>query len=68
MKLTPEEAINAATRTITNAMGISDSHSSICVGKRANVIITKEIPSLYFLPYAYTSDLIDRVILGGKVM
>ena len=68
MKLTPEEAINAATINGAYAMGISDSHGSICVGKRANVIITKEIPSLYFLPYAYTSDLIDRVILGGKVM
>ena len=68
MKLTPEEAINAPTINGAYAMGISDSHGSICVGKRANVIITKEIPSLYFLPYAYTSDLIDRVILGGKVM
>ena len=68
MKLTPEEAINAATINGAYAMGISDSHGSICVGKRANVIITKEIPSLYFLLYAYTSDLIDRVILGGKVI
>ena len=68
MKLTPEEAINAATINGAYAMGISDSHGSICVGKLANVIITKEIPSLYFLPYAYTSDLIDRVILGGKVI
>lgn len=67
MKLTPEEAINAATINSAYAMGISDSHGSVCVGKRANVIMTKEIQSLYFLPYAYTSDLIDSVILGGKV-
>jgi len=68
MKLTPEEAINAATINSAYAMGISESHGSICVGKRANVLITKEIPSLYFLPYAYTSDLVDSVILGGKVV
>ncbi len=68
MKLTPEEAINAATINSAYAMGISDTHGSICVGKRANVLITKEIPSIYYLPYAYTSDLIDSVILGGKVV
>lgn len=68
MKLTPEEAINAATINSAYAMGISDTHGSICVGKRANVIITKEISSLYFMPYAYTSDLVDSVVLGGKVV
>jgi imidazolonepropionase len=68
MKLTPEEAINAATINSAYAMGISDTHGSICVGKRANVLITKEIPSIYYLPYAYTSDLIDSVILGGRVV
>ena len=68
MKLTPEEAINAATINGAYAMGVSDTHGSICVGKRANVLITKEIPSLSFLPYAYTSDLIDCVILGGRVV
>lgn len=68
MKLTPEEAINAATINSAYAMGISDTHGSICVGKWANVIITKEISSLYFMPYAYTSDLVDSVVLGGKVV
>lgn len=68
MRLTPEEVINAATINGAYAMGISDSHGSICVGKRANVLITKEIPSLYFLPYAYTSHLVDCVILGGRVV
>ena len=68
MRMTPEEAINAATINSAYAMGISDSHGSISVGKRGNVIITKKISSLYFMPYAYTSDLIDSVILGGKVI
>jgi imidazolonepropionase len=68
MKLTPEEAINAVTINSAYAMGISETHGSICVGKRANILITKEIPSIYYLPYAYTSDLIDAVILGGEVV
>ena len=68
MKLTPEEAVNAATLNSAYAMGISDSHGSIGTGKRANVLITKEISSLWYLPYAYTSNLIDSVILGGKVV
>ena len=68
MKVTPEEAINAATINSAYAMGLNDTHGSVCIGKRANVLITKEIPSIYYLPYAYTSDLIDTVILGGKVV
>ena len=68
MKVTPEEAINAATINSAYAMGLNDTHGSVCIGKRANVLITKEIPSVYYLPYAYTSDLIDSVILGGKVV
>ena len=68
MKLTLEEAINAATINSAYAMGLNDTHGSICIGKRANVLITKEIPSIYYLPYAYTSDLIDTVILGGEVV
>ena len=68
MKVTPEEAINAATLNSAYAMGPHDTHGSVCIGKRANVLITKEIPSIYYLPYAYTSDLIDAVILGGEVV
>ncbi len=68
MKLTPEEAINASTINSAYAMGISDTHGSICIGKRANIMILKNISSLYFLPYAYTSDLVDIVILNGKII
>jgi imidazolonepropionase len=63
MGMTPEEAINAATINAAYAMGISDTHGSICVGKRANLIITKAIPSLAFLPYAFGSNLIDQVLI-----
>ena len=68
MKLTPEEAINAATINGAYAMGLSDSHGSITQGKKGNVIITKEIPSYGYLPYAFGSNLIDQVILNGEVI
>ncbi|HKO75793.1 MAG TPA: imidazolonepropionase, partial [Flavobacterium sp.] len=60
MKMTPEEAINAATLNGAYAMGISNTHGSITKGKKANLIITKAIPSYYQLPYAFGSNLIDK--------
>ena len=66
MKLTPEEAINAATINGAYAMNISKTHGSITRGKKANLIITKEIPSYGFLPYAFGSNNIHTVILNGK--
>lgn len=66
MKMLPEEAINAATINSAYAMGISDTHGSIAKGKTANVYITKPIPSYEFMPYAYTTKLVDMVILNGK--
>jgi imidazolonepropionase len=67
MKMTPEEAINAATINGAYAMGISKTHGSITKGKKANLILTKEIPSYYQLPYAFGSNLIDAIILEGKL-
>lgn len=66
MKMTPEEAINAATINGAYAMGLFNSHGSITKGKKANFIITKEIPSYGFLPYAFGSNLIDSVYINGK--
>lgn len=66
MRLTPEEAINAATINGAYAMGLSETHGSITKGKKANVIITKEIPSYGYLPYAFGSNLIDTVLLNGQ--
>lgn len=68
MKMTPEEAINAATINGAYAMGISDTHGSITVGKKANFIITKPISSYYQLPYAFGSNLIESVFLEGKII
>lgn len=68
MKMTPEEAINAATINGAYAMGISATHGSITVGKKANLIITKPITSYYQLPYAFGSNLIEKVLINGKVI
>lgn len=66
MKMTPEEAINAATINGAYAMGISNTHGSITKGKRANIIITKPLTSYYQLPYEFTSNLIDKVMIEGQ--
>ncbi|MEM6517373.1 MAG: imidazolonepropionase [Bacteroidota bacterium] len=66
MKLTPEEAINAATINGAYAMGISNQYGSICRGKKANLIITKPINHYYQLPYAFGDNLIDQVYINGQ--
>lgn len=68
LRLLPEEALNAATLNGAYAMGISETHGTICRGKIANVYITKKIPSYEFLPYAYGSKLVDTVILNGIII
>ena len=67
MKMTPEEAINAATINGAYAMGISNMYGSITKGKKANVIITKPVPSYNYLPYAFGDNHIDSVIINGQV-
>lgn len=68
MKMTPEEAINAATINGAYAMGISETHGSITIGKKANLIITKPISSYFQLPYAFGSNLIETVIIEGEIL
>jgi imidazolonepropionase len=68
MKMTPEEAINAATINGAYAMGLSETHGSITKGKAANLIITKEIESFHVLPYAFGDNCIDKVLINGKVI
>ena len=68
MKMTPEEAINAATLNGAYAMGISKTHGSITKGKKANIIITKAIPSYYEMPYAFGSNLIESVLIEGRII
>ena len=66
MKMLPEEAINAATINGAYAMELQDEMGSITVGKKANLIFTKPIPSLAYLPYAFGSNLIDKVMISGE--
>lgn len=68
MRLTPIQALNACTLNSAYAMGISDVAGSITAGKIANLIITKRIPSLTWIPYCYQTPFIDRVILRGRTM
>jgi imidazolonepropionase len=68
MKMTPEEAINASTINTAVALELQETHGSITVGKIANVFITKPMPSIAYLPYAFGSNLIETAILQGKVI
>jgi imidazolonepropionase len=66
MKMLPEEAINAATINGAYAMELQNELGSITIGKKANLIFTKPIPSLAYLPYSFGSNLIDKVMIGGE--
>ncbi len=68
MRMTPQEAINASTMNSAYAMELLNTHGSITVGKAGSVIITKEIPSIEYMPYAFNSNSIDAVIIDGVVM
>ena len=66
MKLLPEEAINAATLNGAYAMGLGEEVGSITEGKRANLIFMKPLPSLAYLPYAFGTNCIDKVMISGE--
>ena len=68
MRLIPTEAFNGVTINGAFAMELGDSHGSISVGKKANLIITKAIPSLNYFVYAFGSNHIHKVLLNGKVV
>ena len=67
LKMTPEEVINATTINTAYAMGVEKELGSIAIGKRANLFITKPIPSYAFLQYSFGQNIIDRVMLNGKM-
>lgn len=66
MKMTPEEAINAATVNAAYALGLSENYGSITKGKKANFMLTEEIPSYAFIPYSFGNNLIEKVFVEGK--
>lgn len=65
MKMMPGEAINAATNNGAFAMELQDEAGSISIGKKANLIFTKPIPSIAYLPYSFGHNLIDKVMING---
>lgn len=67
-RMLPEEVIHAVTKNTAYAMGVDKELGSICVGKRANVIITKPIPGIEYLPYAYGENKVETTILNGLKM
>lgn len=66
MKMLPEEAINAATTNAAYAMELEKELGSITIGKKANLIFTKPIPSLAYLPYSFGENCIDKVMINGE--
>ena len=68
LKLTPEEAINAATINGAYAMGISNMYGSITRGKKANLIITKPLNHYSEIPYAFAHNPIEQVIINGQLL
>ena len=66
MKMLPEEAINAATINGAYAMELENEVGSIAIGRKANLFITKPIPSLAYLPYSFGTNLVDKVMIKGE--
>jgi imidazolonepropionase len=67
LKMTPEQVINATTINTAYAMGIEKELGSISIGKKANLFITKPIPSYAYLPYSFGGNLISKVLINGKL-
>ena len=65
MRLTPEEALGALTINGAAALGLSGDRGAISVGRRADVVISKPVPSLAYIPYSFGEDLVESVIIGG---
>ena len=68
MKMTPEEALNAATLNGAYAMGISDDYGSITVGKKANLILTKLMENYAEIPYAFGNNPVYKTVLNGRIL
>jgi imidazolonepropionase len=68
LRMLPEEALNAATLNAAAAMGLGHELGSLSVGKRASLLITKPVPSLAYLPYAFGTDHLDTVIIDGRTV
>ena len=67
MKMTPEEAINAATVNASHALEVNGKLGAIVPGFIANLIITKPIPSIAYIPYSFGNPVIEQVIINGNI-
>ncbi len=68
MRLTPEEALSALTINGAAALGLSDDRGAISVGRRADLVVSKPVPSLAYLPYSFGEELVEHTIIGGKIV
>jgi len=68
LRMLPEEVVNAVTINSAYAMGLAETHGSVTIGKKANLFITRKIPSFEYMPYAYGSNLVDKIILNGEIL
>ena len=68
MRLTPEEALSALTINGAAALGLSADRGAISVGRRADLVVSKPVPSLAYIPYSFGEELIENVIINGKIV
>ena len=68
MRLTPEEALSALTINGAAALGLSHDRGAISVGRRADLVVSKPVPSLAYLPYSFGEELVEHTISGGKII
>lgn len=68
MRLSPEEALSALTINGAAALGLSADRGAISVGRRADLVVSKPVPSLAYLPYSFGEELVEHTIIGGKIV
>lgn len=68
MRLTPEEALSALTINGAAALGLSADRGAVSVGRRADLVVSKQVPSLAYLPYSFGEELVEHTIIGGKIV
>ena len=68
MRLTPEEALSALTINGAAALGLSGDRGAISVGRRADLVVSKPVPALAYIPYSFGEELVERVIINGKIV
>ena len=68
MRLTPEEALSALTINGAAALGLSHDRGAISVGRRADLVVSKPVPSIAYIPYSFGEDLVEKVLVGGRVV